>query len=53
MKAYQNPDSGYLNSIGRGDTYLRKQMERILNNNIMKCNIQAEGKILAYMMDIK
>ena len=29
---WQDPDSGYLNCIGVGDTYVRKQMERILGS---------------------
>ena len=29
---WQDPDSGYLNCIGVGDTYVRKQMERILSS---------------------
>lgn len=31
----QNPDSGYLNCIGVGDSYVKKQMARILNQNII------------------
>ncbi len=33
---WQSTDSGYLNCIGVGDTYVRKQMERILSNNYLK-----------------
>jgi hypothetical protein len=29
---WQDPDSGYLNCIGVGDSYVRKQMERILGS---------------------
>lgn len=29
---WQEPDSGYLNCIGVGDTYVRRQMERILGS---------------------
>lgn len=29
---WQDPDSGYLNCIGVGDTYVRRQMERILGS---------------------
>jgi len=32
----QDPDSGYLNCIGVGDTYVKKQIARILNQNILK-----------------
>ena len=34
MEEWQDPDSGYLNCIGVGDTYVKKQMARILNQNI-------------------
>ena len=30
---WQDPDSGYLNCIGVGDTYVKKQIARILNQN--------------------
>ena len=33
---WQSTDSGYLNCIGVGDTYVRKQMERILSDNHLK-----------------
>lgn len=33
MEEWQDPDSGYLNCIGVGDTYVKKQMARILNQN--------------------
>ena len=32
MEECQDPDSGYLNCIGVGDSYVRKQMERILGS---------------------
>jgi hypothetical protein len=32
MEEWQDPDSGYLNCIGVGDTYVRRQMERILGS---------------------
>lgn len=32
MEEWQDPDSGYLNCIGVGDTYVRRQMERILSS---------------------
>ena len=35
MEEWQDPDSGYLNCIGLGDSYVRKQMERIANNSII------------------
>ena len=45
MEEWQDPDSGYLNCIGVGDTYVRKQMERIFNQNILKSNINVEGYV--------
>lgn len=33
---WQSTDSGYLNCIGVGDTYVRRQMERILTDNHLK-----------------
>ena len=33
MEEWQDPDSGYLNCIGVGDTYVKKQIARILNQN--------------------
>ena len=30
---WQDPDSGYLNCIGVGDTYVKKQIARILSKN--------------------
>lgn len=32
---WQDPDSGYLNCIGVGDTYVKKQIARILSQNIL------------------
>jgi len=32
---WQSTDSGYLNCIGVGDTYVKRQMERILNSNTL------------------
>ena len=32
MEEWQDHDSGYLNCIGVGDTYVRRQMERILSS---------------------
>ena len=36
MEEWQSNDSGYLNCIGVGDTYVRKQLERIINENKIK-----------------
>ena len=33
MEEWQDPDSEYLNCIGVGDTYVKKQIARILNQN--------------------
>lgn len=33
---WQSTDSGYLNCIGVGDTYVKKQIERILKENYLK-----------------
>ena len=33
MEEWQDPDSGYLNCIGVGDTYVKKQIARILSQN--------------------
>ena len=30
---WQDPDNGYLNCIGVGDTYVKKQIARILSQN--------------------
>ena len=30
---WQDPDSGYLNCIGVGDSYVKKQIARILSQN--------------------
>ena len=53
MEEWQDPDSGYLNCIGVGDTYVRKQMERIFNQNILKSNIDVEGNVRAFGNEIK
>ena len=52
-EVWQYPDSGYLNCIGVGDTYVRKQMERIFNQNILKSNINVEGFVGAWGNEIK
>ena len=36
MEEWQDHDSGYLNCIGVGDTYVKKQIARILNQNTLK-----------------
>ena len=33
MEEWQDHDSGYLNCIGVGDTYVKKQIARILSQN--------------------
>ena len=33
IEEWQDPDSGYLNCIGVGDTYVKKQIARILSQN--------------------
>ena len=38
MEEWQSTDSGYLNCIGVGDTYVRKQIERILGENYLKAD---------------
>lgn len=45
---WQNPDSGYLNCIGVGDTYVKKQMERIMYQNILDTNFVAKGFICSF-----
>ena len=49
---WQDPDSGYLNCIGVGDTYVRNQMERIFNQNILKSNINVVGCVGAFGNEI-
>ena len=44
---WQSTDSGYLNCIGVGDTYVRRQMERIMSNNYMDCNVAFRGAVYA------
>jgi hypothetical protein len=50
---WQDPDSGYLNCIGVGDTYVKKQMERILNNNLLNCSMAVTGHITCFGRDTK
>ena len=38
IEEWQDPDSGYLNCIGVGDTYVKKQIARILNENEFTAN---------------
>lgn len=45
MEEWQDPDSGYLNCLGVGDTYIRKQIERIFNNNVLNCKIEVKKYI--------
>lgn len=45
---WQSTDSGYLNCIGVGDSYVRKQMERILNNSLMDCSATFLGSVVCY-----
>jgi len=52
IEEWQDPDSSYLNCIGVGDTYVKKQMERIFNNNIFKSNIMVEGFVTSFGKDI-
>ena len=44
---WQSTDSGYLNCIGVGDTYVRKQMERILSSGKFDANIYTKKSITA------
>lgn len=50
---WQSTDSGYLNCIGVGDTYVRKQMERILSSGNFDATIYtkkdfvADGNVIA------
>jgi hypothetical protein len=44
---WQSMDSGYLNCIGVGDTYVRKQMERILSSEKFDANIYTKKAITA------
>ena len=44
---WQSTDSGYLNCIGVGDTYVRKQIERIMNSDYMECSVAFRGYVYA------
>lgn len=45
---WQSTDSGYLNCIGVGDTYIKKQIERIMNSNYMECSVAFRGDVLSF-----
>ena len=45
---WQSTDSGYLNCIGVGDTYVRKQIERIMNSDYMECSVAFRGSVYAF-----
>ena len=45
---WQNADSGYMNCIGMGDSYVRMQMERILNNSLMNCSATFIGSVVSF-----
>ena len=44
---WQSTDSGYLNCIGVGDTYIKKQIERIMNSYYMNCSVAVRGCVYA------
>lgn len=50
---WQDPDSGYLNCIGVGDTYVRKQMERIMSNNYINCSVAFRGSVITFGDNLK
>ena len=50
---WQSNDSGYLNCIGVGDTYVRKQIERIMNSDYMNCSVAFRGSVLSFKEDYK
>lgn len=45
MEEWQDPDSGYLNCIGVGDSYVKRQMERIMKNGIMETTVVFRGNV--------
>lgn len=53
MEEWQSTDSGYLNCIGVGDTYVRKQIERIMNSDYMECSVAFRGCVCALGEDYK
>ena len=50
---WQSTDSGYLNCIGVGDTYIKKQIERIMNSDYMECSVAFCGCVYAFGEDYK
>lgn len=50
---WQSTDSGYLNCIGVGDTYVKKQIERIMNSDYMECSVAFLGRVSALGEDYK
>ena len=57
MEEWQDPDSGYLNCIGVGDTYVKKQIARILSQNKLTADYVSlfpnEDGIEAYTDNVK
>ena len=56
-KEWQDPDSGYLNCIGVGDTYVKKQIARILSQNKLTADyvscFQHNNGIEAYIDNVE
>lgn len=54
---WQDHDSGYLNCIGVGDTYVKKQIARILNQNKLTADyvswFQHENSIEVYTDNVE
>ena len=54
---WQDPDSGYLNCIGVGDTYVKKQIARILSQNKLTADYVSwfphEDRIEAYTDNVE
>lgn len=54
---WQDPDSGYLNCIGVGDTYVKKQIARILSQNKLTADYVSwfayENSIEAYTDNVE
>ena len=50
---WQSTDSGYLNCIGVGDTYVKRQIERIMNSDYMNCSVAFRGSVCAFGEDYK
>jgi hypothetical protein len=53
MEEWQSTDSGYLNCIGVGDTYVRKQIERIMNSNYMEYSVAFLGSVYVFGKNYK